>query len=240
MKNNYCYPHAFDENGYPQLEREMSSDDYKAYREATDSIYKSLYNLKEIIGLYTASKDGLNNSAMVDKTRLKLIPQDSEICKDISYPISGESVNPWNCETLKTHGIFQIITYTVLNYFGKEVSLEDLTQIALQGGWHHKNGTWWHYLDVVCQAYGLYILRQGSWMSTYHKLNVGNFLAVALLDHEMFPEVTDNSLVLITKIDNGEIEFFHPKKGIELCSDYISRFAKYTRVLWGISGWEQF
>ena len=77
-------------------------------------------------------------------------------------------------------------------------------------------------------------------MSTYHKLNVGNFLAVALLDHEMFPEVTDNSLVLITKIDNGEIEFFHPKKGIELCSDYISRFAKYTRVLWGISGWEQF
>lgn len=238
MSNNYCFPHAFDENGYPRIDYKMSENDYKNYRSMMDSLYKSLFNSKEILNMCKKSKDIAHQFALVNKDRLKLIPQDSEICKDISYPISGESVDPWNCETLETHGIFQIITYTVLNYFGKEVSLEDLTQIAIQGGWHHKNGTWWHYLDVVLQAYGLYVVREKSWLETYNKLCVGNFLTVALLDHEMFPEVTGNSLVLVTSICDGKVEFFHPKKGVELCSDYIRRFTKYTRVLWGISNME--
>lgn len=238
MSNNYCFPHAFDENGYPRIDREMSPEDYNKYRSMMDSLYEALHNSEEILDMFEKSKNLLHQFAFVRKDRLDLISQDSEICEDISYPISGESMDPWNCETLKTHGIFLIIAYAVLNYFGKEVSLEDLTQIAVYGGWHHKNGTWWHYLDVVFQAYGLYVVREKSWLETYNKLCVGNFLTVALLDHEMFPEITGNSLVLITSICDGEIKFFHPKKGTDCIVEGIDRFTKYTRVLWGISNME--
>lgn len=93
-------------------------------------------------------------------------------------------------------------------------------------------------MDVVCQTYGLKTLRFGSWSEAYHKMVEGDFLAVALLDHEMFPEVTGNSLVLITSIFDGEITFFHPKKACRKCKytrDSIYRFTKYIKVLWGIS-----
>lgn len=233
--NNYCFPHAFDENGYPRIDREMTPEDYNEYRKVTDEIYKTLYNREEL-RLVRELSIGSYNFANVDLDRLTLVPQDSEDLKNIFYPISGELVDQWNCETVQTHGIFQIITYAVLNYFGRVVSIEDLTKIAVYGGWHHKNGTWWHYIDVICQAYGLKVLRESSWKEVYEKLSIGNFLAVALLDHEMFPEITGNSLVLITKIDGGKIEFFHPKKGIRLCRKYIGNFAAYTRVLWGITG----
>lgn len=238
MSNNYCFPHAFDENGYPRIDYKMSENDYKEYRSMMDSLYESLHNPEEILDMCAKSKDVQHQFAFVSKNRLDLISQDSTICEEIPYPISGEVLDESNYETLKTHGIILIIAYAVLNYFGKEVSLEDLTWIAIWGDWHHKNGTWWHYLDVVCHAYGLYVVREKSWLETYNKLCVGNFLTVALLDHEMFPEVTGNSLVLVTSIFDGKVEFFHPKKGVELCSDYISRFTKYTRVLWGISNME--
>ncbi len=233
--NNYCFPHAFDENGYPRIDREMTPEDYNEYRKAMDDICSALHNPQGISDMDKMSKD-VFDFTKVHSYRLTLVPQDSKTCEDILYPISGETVDEWNCETLKTHGIFQIIAYTVLQYFGKEVSLEDLTKIAVYGGWHHKNGTWWHYIDVICQAYGLGVLRENSWKEIYEKLSIGNFLAVALLDHEMFPEVTGNSLVLITAINNGKIEFFHPKKGTDFCSEDISRFTNYTRVLWGITG----
>lgn len=237
--NNYCFPHAFDENGYPRIERELSPTDYDAYRKATDELCKSLHNPKEIRDLYDETKGAaieMEHLAMLDTSLLKLVPQNSQICETIPYPISGQV--PPDCETLRTHGIFQIITYAVLDYFGEKVSLENLTQIADFGGWHHENGTWWHYLDVVCQTYGLKTLRFGSWSEAYHKMVEGDFLAVALLDHEMFPEVTGNSLVLITSIFDGEITFFHPKKACRKCKytrDSIYRFTKYVKVLWGIS-----
>lgn len=236
--NNYIFPHAFDENGYPRLDYEMSKGDYAAYREVMDNLYKALHNSEEILNMCAKSKDVQHQFAFVDTDKLDLIPQDSKICEDILYPISGELLNESNYETVKTHGIFLIIAYAVLNFFGKEVSLEDLTQIAVYGGWHHKNGTWWHYLDAIFQVYGLYAVREKSWLETYNKLCIGNFLTVALLDHEMFPEVTGNSLVLITSISDGKIKFFHPKKGTECISEEIDRFTKYTRVLWGISNME--
>lgn len=248
--NNYCFFHAFDENGYPRIERELSPTDYDAYCKTTEELRKSLHNPKEIRDFCDESKGAaieMEHFAMLDMSRLKMISQDSPICEEILYPISGHT---WSDgETLKTHGIFQIITYAVLDYFGEKESLENLTQIATYGGWHHKNGTWWHYLDVVCQAYGLKTLRFGSWSEVYDKMVEGDFLAVALLDHEMFPEFTGNSLVLITSIFDGEISFFHPKKGydgkmtpsnytykkVECISDSIYRFTRYTKVLWGIS-----
>lgn len=236
--DNYIYPYAFDENGYPRLDYEMTPEDYAAYRAVMDNLYKALHNSEEILDMCAKSKDVQHQFAFVDTDKLDLIPQDSKICEDIIYPISGELVDEWNCETVKTHGIFLIIAYAVLKFFGKEVSLEDLTLIAVYGDWHHKeNGTYWHYLDVVCQAYGLKTLRLSSWYGVYDKIAIGDFLAVALLDHKMFPEITGNSLVLITSISNGEISFFHPKKACKnakLTTDSIYRFTKYTKVLWGI------
>lgn len=239
MSNNYCFPHAFDENGYPRIDYEMSPSDYAKYRKAIDKFSGALHNDKEIVDLYDKSEcDAIEmmHIASLDRSRLKLIPQDSEICENIPYPISGQP-QP-NTETLKTCGSFPIITYAVLSYFGKKISLENLAQIADFGGWHHQNGTWWHYLDVVCQVYGLKILHFDSWSEVYDKIVEGDFVAVALLDHEMFPEVRGNSLVLITSIFDGKVSFFHPKKACKSAKcvrESICRFTKYTKVLWGIS-----
>lgn len=235
---NYCFPHAFDENGYPRIERELSPTDYDAYRKATDELTKSLHNLEDIQDLYDRSERAVidlnfakKNMAILNSS---LILQNSPICESISYPIVGKT----DSETLRTHGTFQIITYAVLDYFHKKESLENLAQIAAYGGWHHENGTWWHYLDVVCQAYGLKTFRLGNWNDIYDKMTMDEFLVVALLDHKMFPEVRGNSLVLITSIYNGEISFFHPKKGsrkAKCVTDSIGRFARYAKVIWGIS-----
>lgn len=228
MSKNYCFPHTFDENGYPRIELEMSSEDYTAYCNAMDDIYKSLYNPK-IMEVYEKS---ISCCVSVDKAQLPLISQDSEICKRISCPISGGNKG----ETLETNGTFQIIAYAILNYFAKDVSLEELTRIAVYGEWYDEDETWCPYLDVVCQAYGLNVVHESNWLEVYYKIATKKFLAAALIDHEMIPNVTGNSLVLITGIHRGKIEFFHPKRGVKFLKEDITHFAKHTRVLWGITG----
>lgn len=161
---------------------------------------------------------------------MHLICQKCDDFKHIPYPLPSKPTR-----TVASHGTFQIIVHNVLKYFGKDVSVEDLTRIANFGCWQHdETGTGCYFVDVVCKAYGLDVAILGNWMFM-HSLIYSGYVVVALLNSKMFPDEYVNNLVLVTGIEGDEITFYHPMFGNRLLKYGIAHFMLNTEVLWGIT-----
>lgn len=222
----YRFPYGVNADGTPKIQARMTHEEYMEYQkylvEMADGLKKDrmsfIKNLSRVTPAYTPIH-GLN-----------LVRQTCSEFKNIPYPVLSEPTR-----TVASHGAFQIIVHNVLKYFGKDVSVEDLTRIANFGDWQHdKNGTWHHFVDVVCKAYGLDVARLGDWMYVYSLIYQG-YMVVALLDHKMFPDGHGSSLVLVTGIEDEEIIFYHPRFGDDLWRCGIAHFMLNTKVLWGIT-----
>lgn len=225
-KRFYQFPYGVNSDGTPKIQARMTPEEYAEYKKHLQEMSNSLKenrikvinDLKRIGPVYMPLS-GLN-----------LACQTCSEFKNIPYPIPSEPTR-----TVASSGAFQIIVYTVLSYFGKNVSVEELTRIANFGDWQHdKNGTWHHFVDVMCLAYGLDVARIGDWQYVGIAMNY-NELVVALLDHKMFPDSRGNNLVLITGISNGEVFFYHPRFGDSFLRCGIAHFMLNTKVLWGIT-----
>lgn len=222
----YRFPYGVNEDGTPKIQARMTPEEYAEYKkhlaEVADGLKKNrilfIKAVKESTFAYTAIYN------------LDLVYQKCDEFKRIPYPVPSEPTR-----TVASHGAFQIVVHNVLKHFGKNVSVEDLTKIANYGDWQHdKNGTWHHFVDVVCKAYGLDVVRLGNWKYVYSLINQG-YMVVTLLDHKMFPDGHGNSLVLVTGIEGDEIEFYHPRFGEHLLKCGIAHFMLNTKVLWGIT-----
>lgn len=206
-KNFYRFPYGVNADGTPKIQARMTHEEYMEYKKQLEEMANGL------------KKDRMSFIKILERVtpvhlhleRLNLIRQTRSEFKNIPYPVPSEPTR-----TVASHGAFQIIVHNVLKYFGKDVSVEDLTWIANFGDWQHdKNFTWHHFVDVVCKAYGLDIARLGTWEYVYSMMKCG-CMVVALLDHKMFPDGHGNSLVLVTGIEDEEIIFYHPRFGDDL------------------------
>lgn len=224
-ENIYRFPYGVNSDETPKIQARMTPEEYANYKENLQKMDKglkrgSVATIRELSSMAPV---------YVPINGLNLVRQTCTEFKNIPYPVPSDPAR-----TVASHGAFQIILHNVLRYFGKSVSVENLTKFANFGDWHDKNGTWHHFIDVICKAYGLDTVRLGSWSYVYRAINDGN-LIVALLDHKMFPEGYGNSLVLITGIEKGDIIFYHPRFGDDLCRCEIAHFMLNTKVLWRIA-----
>ncbi len=225
-KEIYRFPYGVNTDETPKIQARMTPEEYTEYKkhlaEMTNGLKKNrmafIKNLSEVAPVH------------LDLKRFDLVRQTCSEFKNIPYPVPSEPTR-----TVASHGAFQIIVYNVLKYFGKDVSIEDLTRIANFGDWQHdQNGTWHHFVDVVCQAYGLNAIRLGKWKHVYKAISRGNII-VALLDHKMFLNGHGSSLVLVTGIENKEVIFYHPRFGDDLWRCGMAHFMLNTKVLWLIA-----
>lgn len=220
----YKFPYAKDSEGYPEIKREMTPEQYEEYKAATSRL---LETIKENASKPMTALEGVTIG--VQHERMPLIWQNSDECKAIPYPAEG-----FEGRTVATSGEFPIVAYMLLKYFGKECALEDLVRIALWGDWHHANGTWHHYLDVVCQAYDLKISRISSLEQVENCMERGG-VSVALLDNSLFPGARGNVLSVIISLDDLEVFFYSPRNPEgRLCLLSAAEFLKHTKVLWGV------
>ncbi len=226
-KNMYRFPYGVNSDGTPKIQARMTPEEYAEYKKHLEEMANGLK--KDRIAVIN-ELDRMGAYAYVPLSYLNLVYQKSEEFKKIPYPVPSEPTR-----TVASHGAFQIIVHIVLDYFGRCATIEDLTRIANFGDWQHdKNGTWHHFVDVICQTYGLDVVRFGSWWYVFNAINDGN-IVLALLDHKMFPDGHGNSLVLIEGISNGKVIFYHPRFGNRLLRCGIAHFMLNTKVLWGIA-----
>lgn len=228
-KTTYHFPHTKDIDGYPKISSVIRNTNYRKYKQVVERLYLSLQTAKISID---SLKETLTLS--VDNERFHPMTLDSDRCRALVYPVKG-----YKDRTVATSGEFIVMANMVIDYFNKSDSenlLEDLLRIALWGNWHHKHGTWPHYLDVMCEAYGIETTRLSSINHILGWMKRGG-VSVALLDDEIFPEFFGDCLVFITELNTVEnrIKYYF------VCDDEetrrtmkIEEFILHTKVLWGM------
>lgn len=228
-KNLYRFPYGVNADGTPKIQARMTHEEYMEYKEQSAEMSDGLQqNLKK--AAVELKKRSFKAPQYLDTNRLELLYQKTNEFDAIPYPVPSEPTR-----TVASHGGYQIIVHNIIKYFGKDVSIKDLTEIANDGYWQHDPiGTWRHFVDVMCQAYGLDPVRLGTWETVYDEISNDN-LIVASLAHKMYPDGHGNALVLITGIENGNFIFYHPRFGANLQIYGIADFMANTAVLWKIS-----
>lgn len=228
-KKSYRFPYGVNADGTPKIQAKMSHEEYEEYKRHSAEMADGLQqNLKE--AAVELKKHSFRAPQYLDVNKLDLLYQKTNEFEAIPYPVPSEPLR-----TVASHGGYQIIVHNIIKYFGKDVSVKDLTEIANFGCWQHDpNGTWRHFIDAMCQAYGLNPVRLGTWKTVYDEVSEGN-LIVASLAHKMYPEGHGNALVLITGIENGNFIFYHPRFGANLQIHGAAEFMANTAVLWKIS-----
>lgn len=221
---HWVFPYGINLDGTPKIEREMTEHDYENYKEVNKKIFESFQQSRDLIPSCLGDAD-----VAIKIYKLDAIFQDENRCKCIPYPASDDS-----SKTFATSGMFQLIFHSILSYFGKEESLENLAMVANYGNWHHPNGTWHHYIDTMCQAYGLGCYRFSNAMNIKNVMTNGG-LAVVLLDHSMKPSGHGNLLVIVTAIKDGNVEFFSPAfTDGKIHGASLRHFFKNVKVMWGV------
>lgn len=234
----YRFPFVKDENGYPKITREMTPRQYDGnYKPALTEIRKQMdKNLETIIKLEENGRiyESRWGSAAVELERVVPLVQDTEYYRAFLYPTKN-----FPNRTLDIYGEFMIVTGMVLKYFGiKNVEPEgELLQIANYGDWQHNNGTWHHYIDTVCEAYGISTTRLSKVQQMIQYMKRGG-LTVVLLDNKMFPGSIGNCLVLVTEIVpryNWVGYYFPggPEKSEHFRGNSLGDFVKGAKVIWG-------
>ncbi len=221
---SWHFPYGMNADGTPKIEREMTPDEYSDYRKKTDEIYSQL---KESIKTNTMTSLSCRAPVAINETSLPLIYQNSAKCESITYPCPEDKNR-----TMATSGSFPIVACSVLRYFGENVTLEALRDVAVFGNWHTTNGTWHHFIDVVLEAHGLQVRRLSDFQNAYHKTAEGGVI-IALLKHELFPKSRGNSIVVITGFLNGKIRFYTPSS-TRIKEMRIGTFMANTMVLWSV------
>lgn len=200
----------------------MTPQEYDSYSISREVIEESIKrNAKEVCRI--------KGNVSIDINRLPLVWQGSDEYKAIAYPTKG-----YECRTLYTSGIFPIVVYMVLKYYKIDVTLEDLVRIALWGDWHHANGTWHHYLDVMCEAYGLKTTRVTTVQQLADCIKKDDGLAVAMVDNSILTDTAGNTLVVIIKISDDEISFYYPGDG-RIRTFESKEIMEHAKMLWIIS-----
>lgn len=213
-------------DGTPKIEGEMEESVYEEYKRHLSEIENALNASKTREEMLEAMSWFV--PVELDETQFEFISQNSDYCQAISYPCKEDDTR-----TFATSGEFPIMAYVVLKYFKKQVTLQDLAYIANYGEWHHKNGTYHHFLDVVIQAYGLKILRVSSFFKIFSVIAKGGII-VSLMDQRLFPHSKGNTLILVTKFSNGDVYYYTPAFGSKISSMPIDTFVENTKVLWSI------
>lgn len=228
MDTTYKFPYWKNEDGTPRIEREMTPEQYEQHKQALAKVFTRLkYDVS------TLDKVAISNwiPASVNLEMLEMVYQNSDYCDNINYPCKA-----YPERTFKTSGNFPIIVYSVLKYFKRDVTLEGLRDIAVYGDYHHENGTWHHYVDVVCQTYNLSVSRLDSFARAYLKVHSGS-LVLALMNNKIFSNAKGNALVMITGFFNGEVAYYYPGNARLLGELDLNTFMENCNVLWGIDNY---
>ena len=226
----YEIPYTYDKNGDLSIDYEMSEKDYKSYKTMQEAIMRRLHNTAS-----GASSCVRNLECSLDRSWLDPIYQEDSICKTISYPSPSDESH-----TLSTSGMFPVAFYSILKFFGKSESLENLARIGNYGRWNTDKGTWWHYIDVMSRAYGLKASRLSNLVMMIRCMNEGAICPV-LLDSSVRPgeEEKGNLLVIPIELRDGQVEIYSPAfEGVshELSTKKMSvcEFVRNVLMIWMI------
>lgn len=225
----YRFPFVKDADGYPRLSSGVSKEENQKYQRVVAFLYQNLQTAKCSIA---SPKESL--VLKIDPNRFHPVCITSDKCKALKYPTTRLIDR-----TVDTSGEVLLITHMVIEYFNKSYSvnlLEDLLNIAIWGGWHRTKGTRLHYIDVVCEAYGIETTRLSTIGHIFWWMKRGG-VSVALLENELFPEFSGDCLVFVTEICIAQnyIKYYF------LCDEEettrtmeIEDFILHTKVLWGM------
>lgn len=205
----------------PKIEREMTSTEWGAYNEKMTALQETMRENAKF------ECSGIDISLKKD---ISLPLQDTEEFASMSYHKIG--FNPQ--KSIATSGNFPLTVQAVLRYFGKEVKLEDLIQIAQYGDWISEGGgTYWHFIDAVCFAYDLCAVRISSFTQVEKAIENGG-LTIALLKHDLFPQGLGNHLGVLTKVKYKSVFMKSTSSGE--CEENLSTsdFMGNCLALWAI------
>lgn len=207
-------------DGTPKIDRKMTEKEWATYQSNMAALRETL---KESC---KSNCSGIN----VSLCRQITVPlQTKQKHASIAYHAPGGN----SYKTIGTSGNFPITTQAILKFFGKKVPLEDLIQIALQGDWISKEGgTYWHYIDAVCVAYGLCVARISSFEQILATMQRKGLVA-ALFKHDLFPKGLGAHLGIITKVDGDHVFMRSPSKS---CQERVSvkDFCDNLLTMWTI------
>lgn len=219
----YDIPYTRDEYGYLSIDYQMSKENYESYKEMQEAIMQQIQKSRS-----EAASCLRNIDCSIDKSWLALIYQDDDRCKAISYPSPNDSTR-----TFSTSGMFPLTFYTILKFFGKSETLENLAMIANYGRWQHDNGTWWHYIDVMARAYGLEVCRTSNLISMMRCMEE-DYITPVLLDRSVHPTGKGNLLAIPTEIRDGKVELYSPAFNGEFKTITICEFVRNLKMIWVI------
>lgn len=180
-------------DGTVKAEREMSKAEWEDYLDNMQELKKNMHAQKEC--------EHRNSYEITAKRRVNLPLQATDENAKISYC----SKRFPSKKTIATSGNFPLTIKSVLESFGKSVALEDLIYIAKWGDWiSAEGGTYWHFIDATCYAYGLKCARIST-MDQIKECLENKGVVLALISKDLFPNGLGNHLSAIIKVVNSKI-----------------------------------
>lgn len=208
----------------PKVERDMTHEEYEEYKSNMSALQRKMRKKAKTRGNNT----GVYVSSLNKKIDIPL--QDAVPFWAIPYHKPG--FNPE--KTIATSGNFPLTVQAILKYFGKEVPLEDLIQIAHQGDWISVGGgTYWHFIDMYAYAYNLCAARISTFNQVRTAMNSGG-LVIALLKNKLFPKGLGNHLAVITKVKRNKIFMKSTSSGEKIEVVSYRDFLNNCLALWAV------